>query len=317
MKILFLNRTHSILPERLRAAGHEIVENLEDDKELIEQQLFDYQGVVMRSRVAVDKKFLDAGKQLKFIARAGAGLEHIDLDYAREKGITILSSPEGSRDAVGEHALGMLLGLMHNLSRADRQVRNGEWIREGNRGIEIGGKTIGIIGYGNMGQAFARKVSGFGVCTLAYDKFKSNYGDAFAKAVDLETIFEESDIVSFHIPYLPENHLLVNDTYLSRFKKPIFLVNTARGVILDTADLVTHLKKGSVRGAALDVLEYEESSFQKMNLKDLPAPFQYLIKADNVVLAPHIAGWSVESRKGHATVLADKIDLLLRGDNKE
>lgn len=312
MKILFLNRTHSILPERLRAAGHEVVENLQDNKAVIEQHLSDYQGVVMRSRVTVDKQFLDAGKHLKFIARAGAGLEHIDLGYAKEQGVTILSSPEGSRDAVGEHAIGMLLGLMHNLTRADREVRNGKWIREGNRGVEVGGKTVGIIGYGNMGQAFARKISGFGVRTIAYDKFKSNYGDEFAEAVDLETIFAESDIVSFHIPYLSENHLLVNNTYLSRFKKPIFLVNTARGIILDTADLVAHLEKGSVRGAALDVLEYEESSFQKMNLKDLPAPFQYLIKADNVVLAPHIAGWSVESRKGHATVLADKILNMLK-----
>ncbi|MFK7935619.1 MAG: NAD(P)-dependent oxidoreductase [Saprospiraceae bacterium] len=307
MRILFLNQTHTVLPDGLRALGHEIIENITDDYHSVKSQISDYQGIVFRSRIDVDREFLDAARHLKFIARAGAGLEHIDTNYAAQIGVPILSSPEGSSDAVGEHALGMLLGLVHNLTRADRQVRAGEWIREGNRGIELGGKTVGIIGYGNMGKSFARKISGLGVKTIAYDKFKINYGDDFAQAVDLPTIFEEADIVSLHIPYLPENHHFVNAAFLAAFKKPIFIVNTARGIVLNTADLVQHLQAGTVRGAALDVLEYEESSFQKMSLDNMPAPFQYLKKADNVVLAPHIAGWSVESRKGHAEVLLRKI----------
>ncbi|MEL7020747.1 MAG: NAD(P)-dependent oxidoreductase [Bacteroidota bacterium] len=311
MRILFLNRTHDLLPQGLRAMGHEIIENLTDDYEQIRAQISDYEGIVFRSRINIDRDFLDAAQHLRFIARAGAGLEHIDTDYAKSVGIPILSSPEGSRDAVGEHALGMLLGLVHHLSRADRQVRGGQWIREGNRGTELRNKTVGIIGYGNMGQSFARKISGLGVRTIAYDKFRIAYGDDYATEVSLRTLFQEADIVSLHIPYLAENHYFVDDTFLSQFAKPIFLVNTARGIVLNTADLVQHLKAGTVLGAALDVLEYEEGSFQQMSLKNLPPAFQYLVEADNVVLAPHIAGWSVESRKGHAAVLLDKIRTLL------
>lgn len=307
MRILFLNRTHSILPKGLKEAGHEIVENLTDDYQVIKSIICDYQGIVFRSRISIDREFLDAAKHLKFIARAGAGLEHIDTDYATELGVPILASPEGSSDAVGEHALGMLLGLMHNLTRADRQVRNGQWIREGNRGVEMRGKTVGIIGYGNMGKSFARKISGLGVTTIAYDKFKTNYVDEFAQEVDLSELQKRADIISLHIPYLPENHYFVNDTFLKQCHKPIYLVNTARGIVLNTSDLVEHLKTGTVLGAALDVLEYEESSFQKMKLDNLPAPFQYLKNAENVVLAPHIGGWSVESKQGHAEVLLRKI----------
>lgn len=307
MRILFLNKTHRVLPTELEQLGHEITYNTSDDYATIKAQIAGYDGIVFRSRINIDREFLDAARHLKFIARAGAGLEHIATEYAAEIGIPILSSPAGSSDAVGEHALGMLLGLVHNLSRADRQVRNGEWIREGNRGVELRGKTVGIIGYGNMGKSFARKISGLGVTTIAYDKFKTNYGDAYATAVDLPTLFELADVISLHIPYLPENHYFVDNNFLASFQKPIFLVNTARGIVLNTADLVQHLKAGTVRGAALDVLEYEESSFQRMKLAHLPAPFQYLIAADNVVLAPHIAGWSVESRRGHAEVLLKKI----------
>lgn len=310
-KILFINQSHPVLTDYLEAHGYECVLNLTDDKATIEKNIQDYMGVVIRSRINIDKTFIDKATNLKFIGREGAGLEHIDVDYAESKGIKILSTPEGSRDAVGEHALGMLLGLIHHLSRADRQVRNGQWIREGNRGVEIKGKTVGIIGYGNMGQSFARKISGFEAKVLAYDKFKKNYGDRFAEKVSLEQLFAEADIISLHIPFLPENYHFVNDAFINCFQKNIYIVNTARGTVLNTADLVKNLKSGKVLGAALDVLEYEESTFQFMNLDHMPAPFEYLIQSDRVVLAPHIAGWSVESKKGHSSALAQKIIQLL------
>jgi D-3-phosphoglycerate dehydrogenase len=253
---------------------------------------------------------LNKGKNLAFVARSGVGLEHIDLETAAQLGIQVLSSPEGSRDTVAEHAIGMLLMLMNNLGLADRQIREGNWVRAANRGIEIKGKTIGIIGYGNMGSAFAQKISGFGARLIAYDKFKTNYGDNLVQEVELEQIWAEADIVTLHIPYLPENHYFVDDAFLQKFKKPIYLVNTARGTVLNTADLVKNLQSGKVLGAALDVFEYEEQSFENLKPADLPEPFQYLRRANNVVLTPHLAGSSLEANEGHARVLAQKIEKL-------
>ena len=222
----------------------------------------------------------------------------------------MLRKQEGSRDTVAEHAIGMLLMLMNNLGLADRQIRDGRWVRAANRGIEIKGKTIGIIGYGNMGSAFAQKISGFGARLIAYDKFKSNYADALVSEVSLEQVWAEADIVTLHIPYLPENYHFVNDAFLQRFQQPIYLVNTARGTVLNTADLVKNLQTGKVLGAALDVFEYEEQSFENLKPAELPEPFQYLRNANNVVLTPHLGGSSVESNEGHARVLAEKIEKL-------
>ncbi|MFN7117452.1 MAG: NAD(P)-dependent oxidoreductase [Saprospiraceae bacterium] len=307
-KILFIDQPHSYLEERLAELHFECLPMYKASREEIFDILPACFGVVMRSRFKVDKNFIDRGMHLKFIAREGVGLDHIDVKYAELKGIQVLYSPEGSRDTVAEHALGMLLMLLNKLAVADRQVRNGEWIREGNRGIEIKGKTVGIIGYGNMGSALAQRLKGFDAQVVAYDKFKFGYADAHAREVKLETIFAESDIISLHIPYTEDNHYFVDYNFLSRFKKDIFLVNTARGMVLNTADLVEHLKTGKVRGAALDVLEYEETSFNYLDFKNLPEPFQYLIQSENVVLSPHIAGWSYESKLGHAQVLAQKIE---------
>lgn len=312
MKILFLDHPHPILAERLNALGLVCEADVTSQKAAIEEKLPGYQGIVMRSRITLDEHFIDCGTNLRFIAREGVGLEHIPVEYAESKGIRILNSPEGSKDTVGEHALGMLLMLMNNLGRADQQVRNGEWVREANRGTELMGKTVGIIGYGNMGTSFARRLSGFGVRCLAFDKFKENYGDDFAKQATLQQLFEEADVVSLHIPCSVENHHFVNEAFLKNFQKDIFLVNTARGLVLNTADLVAHLKSGHVRGAALDVLEYEEQSFDRFQLDNLPEPFTYLCQAPNVVLAPHIAGWSFESKKKHGTVLAEKIEGFLK-----
>lgn len=306
-KILLLNPSHPVLQKKLTAAGFVCHENFTDSKEEIEQIIHQYDGVILRSRINIDKTIIDKGTKLKFVAREGVGVEHIAVEYAEQQGVKVITSPEGSRDTVGEHALGMLLALLNNLVRADTQIRKGIWEREGNRGIEIKGKTVGIVGYGNMGQSFAKKISGFEANVIAYDKFKTGFGDDFVKEVTLEQLFAEADILSIHIPFQEGNFHFVDGSFLANFKKDIFVVNTARGLVLNTADLVEKMKTGKVRGAALDVLEYEEQSFDSWNFSDLPAPFHYLIKAENVVLAPHIAGWSFESKQGHAQVLAKKI----------
>lgn len=307
-KVLFIDKAHPHLQTQLEAMGFQCDHQITASKAHLATILAEYEGIVIRSRIDLDSVFLSQTKHLKFIARTGVGLEHIDLDYAEHKGIAVFNSPEGSRDAVGEHSLGLLLCLMNNLSKADREVRAGQWIREPNRGVEIKGKTVGIIGYGNMGNAFAKRLQGFDAHRIiAYDKFKLDYGNAFAEAVSLEALQEESDIISIHIPYLPENHHFINGAFLDQFRKPIWLVNTARGLVLHTADLVERLKNGQIQGAALDVLEYEESSFAHLELDELPEPFQYLRQAPNVVLNPHIGGWSHEAKLGHAQVLVEKI----------
>lgn len=306
-KILFLNASHPILRQQLEEAGFVCEEDLESSEAALAEKIASYDGIVLRSRVSVGPGLIDRAVNLRCIAREGVGLEHIAVEYAESKGIAVLTSPEGSRDTVGEHALGLLLGLLNHLSRADRQIRQGIWIREGNRGVEIKGKTVGILGYGNMGSAFARKLQGFEARVIAYDKYKKDYGDAFAEAVSLEQLWEETDLFSIHIPYMPSNHYFIDGPFLERFRKPVYLVNTARGTVLHTAGLVEGLQSGKVLGAALDVLEYEESSFEHFNPLSGPPPMQYLLQAENVVLSPHIAGWSFESKKGHAEVLAKKI----------
>jgi len=266
-----------------------------------------YQGVILRSKILADKEFIDTGTQLKVIGRTGAGMETIDIPYAQSKAIACINSPEGNRDAVGEQAIGMLLSLMNNLNKANTEVRNRIWNREGNRGIELNGRTVGIIGYGNMGGAFAKKLSGFDVTVIAYDKYKSNYGNQYAKEVALETIFETADIISLHVPQTEETISMVNDAFLSKCKKPVIIINTARGKVVKTDDLVKHMKNGTVIGAALDVLEYESFNFQDFLTENMPDAFNYLAQSSNVILTPHIAGWTVESKRKLSSVLAQKI----------
>lgn len=305
--ILFIDPTEPDLWTKLGHQGYHCVDMKTADKEAVFKALPEAFGVIVRSRMQIDKAFIDQGSQLKFIARSGVGLEHVDLDHAALKGIKVLNSPEGSRDAVGEHTLGLLLMLMNNLARADRQIRNGQWIRGGNRGYEIKGKTVGVLGYGNMGKAFAQRLAGFNCEVIAYDKYKTDYGDEFAKAVSLDELQQQADILSIHIPFMPENHHFVNDSFLQAFKKSIWIVNTARGLVLKTDDLVHALETGKVMGAALDVNEYEDQSFAKFDPSQQPAPFQRLLELPNVILNPHIGGWSFESEAGHARVLAEKI----------
>ncbi len=306
-KILFIDEAHPGLEAELQKMGFDCCKDTQSPVELIEQNIHEYFGVVLRSRISLGRTFFDRAKLLKFVAREGVGLEHIDVDYAESKGVAIIYSPEGSRDTVAEHALGLLLNLMNNICRANWQVRQGLWEREKNRAVELKGKTVGILGYGNMGSAFAQRLKGFGTEVIACDKYKTGYGDENASEVSLEMLFKKSDVLSIHIPYSRTNHYYINDVFLQSFKKAIFLVNTARGLVLNTSDLVKALQSGKVRGAALDVLEYEESSFDKFSLEQLPEDFEYPAGAENVVLSPHIAGWSFESKRKHGEVLAAKI----------
>lgn len=307
MKILFLDSNHPLLHETLQKAGHTCDLNYQWTKEEIINSIHLYDGIVIRSKIKITKEIIDKALKLKFIARAGAGMENIDVEYAESKGIRCLHAPEGNRDAVGEHAIGMLLSLFNNLCRANKEVREGKWIREGNRGIELMGKTVGIIGYGNMGSAFAERLKGFGVKVLAYDKYKNNFGNNFIMESTLDQIFEQADVISLHTPLTEETHYMINDSFINSFKKNIYIINTARGKCLNTADLVKNIKSGKVSGACLDVLEYEVVSFENLDAANLPGPLQYLIQSEKVMLSPHIGGWTIESNQKIARVLAEKI----------
>jgi len=307
MKILFIDSTHPSLHEELVKIGFTCDLFFDLTKEQIEQCIHEYDGVVIRSKIKFTKDIIDKSSRLKFIARVGAGMENIDVVYAESKGIKCLHAPEGNRDAVAEHALAMLLALFNNICRANQQVRNGKWIREGNRGVELMGKTVAVIGYGNMGSAFAQRLSGFGCEVIAYDKYKKGFGTNAVREVSLDEIFENADIISLHLPLSEDTHYFVDDTFINKFKKPIYIINTARGKNLNTADLVKNMKSGKILGACLDVLEYEAVSFEKLEASQLPEPFQWLIQSDRVVLSPHIAGWTHESNEKMASVLVSKI----------
>ena len=311
MTILFLDEVHEILANRLTEAGHSCIHAEEKSLEECLQLVQNVDGIVIRSRFSMNKTFLKHATQVKFIARSGAGMENIDVPYCSERGITLYNSPEGNRNAVAEHALGMLLSLMNKLNSADQEVRSGKWDREGNRGIELDGKTVGIIGYGNNGKAFAKKLRGFDVNVLAYDKYKQSYGSDFVKECTLDAILDQADVISFHIPQNQETLFFANDDFFSKIEKPIFLLNLSRGKIVETEALVKAIENGKVLGAGLDVLEYEKTSFESFFEQELPIPFQYLLNSPKVILTPHVGGWTNESYFKLSNVLADKI----LGDN--
>ena len=303
-KILFIDSTHTELIIMLEEQGFicESFSNFSRDE--YKKIVSGYVGIVIRSKVKLDEDFLQHCHGLKFIARVGAGMENIDVAYAEKCNIICLNAPEGNRDAVGEQALGMILALFNRIIVSDREVREGKWIREGNRGIELGNKTVGIIGYGNTGSAFAKKLAGFGVKVISYDKYKTDYSDNYVLESTMEKLFDECDIVSLHIPLTDETQDLVNNDFLESFRKNIYIVNTSRGKILNTADLVSALDRGKVIGACLDVIEYEGLSFEDVNI---PKEFKELIKNNNVILTPHIAGWTHESNHKMALTIARKI----------
>jgi len=309
-KILLIDTTQPFVIEGLESLGYEITDATEWDLTQISEEIRKYTGIVLRSRISLDKTLFRKATSLKFIAREGAGVEHIDMDEARKRNIPILTANEGNRDAVGEHAVGMLLCLMHNISKADREVRQGVWKREENRGMELNGKKVGIIGYGNMGRAIAYKLKGFGCKMIAYDKYKINYADKFMKEEDMDSLYRNVDVVSINIPLTEESTYLVNDEFINKFKKNIIIINTSRGKIVNTKDLVKNLKSGKVIGACLDVLEYENQSFNTLENMEDRETYEYLISSDKVVLTPHIAGWTDESKQKVAQVLLEKITSL-------
>ncbi len=308
MRILHLDQNHPLLIEQLASAGYENEENYTISKEDTEQIISKYDGIVIRSRFKIDQQFIDAASHLKFIARVGAGLESIDIPYAESKGIYLISAPEGNRNAVGEHALGMILSLFNKLNQADAEVKAGHWNREANRGLELEGKTVGIIGYGNMGKAFAKKLQGFDCEVLCYD-ILDNVGDANARQVSLAELQKKADVLSLHTPWTLETDKMVDEGFINAFAKAFYLINTARGKSVVTSALVTALKSGKIKGAGLDVLEYEKLSFETLftSKEDMPPALQYLITAKNVLLTPHIAGWTIESKQKLAQTIVDKI----------
>ena len=300
-RILIADRTHEVLEEKLREAGFVVSVEPDHDYESLVAAAQGCVGLVVRSKVIIDSKFIDRVSSLSCIGRVGAGMETIDVEYAESKGISCLNSPEGNRDAVGEHAVGLLLALLDNIARADAEVRQGLWRREANRGLELGNLTVGIIGYGNMGQSFAKRLSGFGCRVVIYDKYK--------EIGTLEEVQREADVVSFHVPLTDETHHYLDTGFIEAMAKPFFVVNTARGAVVDTEALVQGLERGKVRGAALDVLE----NMQADGLGDVPASMQYLMRSPLTVLTPHVAGWTVESKYKLAAVLADKMIKTLIG----
>ncbi len=315
IKILHIDSNHPLLWNQLEQAGFTNEEDFTSTKEEIEAKIQNYNGIIIRSRFKIDKTFLDKATNLQFIARVGAGLESIDCDYAIEKGVHLIAAPEGNSNAVGEHALGMLLSLMNKLNRADKLVREGKWIREGNRGYELEDKTVGIIGYGNMGKSFAKKLRGFDVKVLCHDILE-NVSDENATQVSLQELQKQADVLSIHLPWTPETDKMVNTEFINSFSKPFWLINTSRGKNVVTTDLVEALESGKVLGAGLDVLEYEKLSFENLFVssraqsRDLPEAFQYLLDSEKVLLTPHIAGWTFESHEKLAQTIVDKIKLL-------
>ena len=304
MKILQLDKNHPLISEQLTAKGFVVEEDHSSTYDEVLEKIIDYQGIIIRSRIPLDKNFLTKASHLKFIARVGAGMENIDIETAENLGIKLINSPEGNRDSVAEHVVGMLLILMNRLFIASNEVKNGIWKREENRGDELLGKTFGIIGYGNMGKATAKRLSGFGVEVIFHD-ILPNLSDEFATQVSLEELQKRADILSLHIPLTEETHYLVDEEFISKMEKNFYFVNTARGKNLKTKALVEAIESGKVLGACLDVLEYEKSSFENLEIEN--HDLKYLLDSEKVIVTPHIGGWTHQSKEKLAQVIVDKI----------
>ncbi len=309
MNILIVGDIHSFLKNKLELLGCKVV--LNNDINFVRQNIHTFQGLIIRS-LFVDQALLDNAKELKFIARAGSGLDNIDVDYANRKGIKVLSSPEANSLAVAEHALGMLLSLLNKIIISFNQVKQGKWERDLNWGTTLAGKVIGIIGYGNTGKSFANLLKGFNVKVIAYDKYKFDFGNLLVEEVTLDYIYEHCDILSIHLPLTDETKYWFNDNRVNKFKKPIILMNTSRGAIVNTNTLINALESKKVLGACLDVIEYEEKSYDNIHVHEL---FTKLLHMNNVVITPHIAGWTNESYELHSKILFDKIQKLFFSQN--
>ena len=304
MKILLLDKNHPLITEQLSEKGFVLEEDFSSSYEQVLEKIHLYEGVIIRSRIPLDAHFLEKAKNLKFIARVGAGMENIDIAKAQELGIKLINSPEGNKDAVAEHVIGTLLVLMNRLFISSNEVKKGIWLREENRGEEILGKTFGIIGYGNMGKAVTKRLSGFGCKTIFYD-IKPNLSDEFATQVSLQELQENADILSLHTPLTEDTLYMINEEFISKMKKNFYFINTARGKNLKTSALVNALKSGKIKGACLDVLEYEKTSFENLETKN--EDLEYLLNSEKAIITPHIAGWTHESKIKLAQVIVDKI----------
>jgi len=309
MLVLFIDTVHEHLAAHLERMDYKCVDGSSFSREEILSAIDQYEGVVIRSRIKMDVELLDRAKNLRFIARAGAGMENIDVDHAKMLGVQCFNAPEGNRDAVGEHAIGMLLTLFNRINLADQEVRKGLWRREQNRGEELLGRTVGLIGYGNTGNAFAKRLAGFGVLAYAYDKYKKNFVDSLVIETNMESIFQEAEVVSLHVPLTDETRHLINDEFFEKLRNPIYLINTSRGPVVDTEALVRAIENGKVLGACLDVLEYEKFNFEQMENEEFPEAMRYLLNSSKFILTPHVAGWTRESNMKIANVLAEKIQL--------
>jgi len=307
MKILHLDSNHPLMITQLNQLGFQNDKDYLSSKSEIEARIHLFDGIIIRSRFSIDKNFLEKAKKLKFIGRVGAGLENIDCDFAMQKNIELIAAPEGNANAVGEHSLALLLALFNKINKADKEVRNGKWLREENRGLELDGKTVGLIGYGNMGKSFAKKLRGFDVEVLCYD-IKPNVENENAKQVSLQELQEKADVLSLHTPQTASTRNMINADFINNFTNNFWLINTARGSAVNTQDLVFALKKGKILGAGLDVLEYEKTSFESLFSDDnLPEAFKYLINSEHVILSPHVAGWTIESKEKLAQTIVNKI----------
>ncbi|MFM7092333.1 MAG: NAD(P)-dependent oxidoreductase [Bacteroidota bacterium] len=311
-KVLILDQPDPFLPHFLVENGFTVTIDTTSDFNDLKSSLAGYQGVILRSRWTLDPLFFEAASQLLFVGRLGVGTEHIDAREVIKNGIRLFTTPEGSKDTVAEHTLGLILMLLNKLGKADREIRRHIWDRNTNKAVELKGKKVGILGFGNMGRAVAQRLSGFEADILCYDLLKISGLPGYVRQVEENLFLAETEILTIHIPLNKANTFLIDYDYLKRFKKDLFIINTARGGVLETDGLVRHLKEGKVRGAALDVLEYEEQSFNSLDIGSLPAAFQYLKNAENVVLNPHLAGLSNESFSRHSRVMAQKIANLFK-----
>lgn len=305
MEIHFLDTVHNCLKEQLERAGHSCHFQLEASYEELLQSLSQAEGIVIRSRVPIDKKLLESCPKLKVVMRAGAGLENIDCAYAKSRGIAVISSPEGNRDAVAEHAIGMLLTLFNRLNIVDREVRDGIWLRAENRGVELKSQTVGIVGYGHMGQALAQRLEGFSCNILAHDKYKKGFAKGSIQECSLEQLHENATVISLHLPESKECHHYLDQNFIDKMKHPFYLINTARGKNVNTKALVKGLQSGKILGACLDVFEFEKKSFASVDGQANPE-WDYLCQSSQVILSPHIAGWTHESHQKLSQVLFDK-----------
>ena len=305
MKILFIDKVHHNLQELLQSKGHFCQLAYDQSREEIIKIIPKFEGIIIRSRFKIDKEFLSHCSNLKFIARAGSGMENIDIKQAKIQNIQLFNAPEGNRQAVAEHCLAMLLNLFNHLSRSDKQVRNGIWNREQNRGIELNGKTVAIIGFGNNGSAFAKLLSAFNCRVISYDKYLKNIDSPYATQVEMSEIYKQADIVSLHIPLTEETNYLVNKNFIDSFEKPFYLINSARGKCVNTNDIVNAINSKKIKGVCLDVHEYEKVSFESIDY--IPSDLKKILNSDKAIFSPHIAGWTHESNQKIAEVLYQKI----------